>query len=185
MKKVILFAALFAFAVGASAQDYRASIGANVGTFYGASFKGFITNNLAIQADLGVNLTRTHGGIDVHYNGQSSHVGSGEMDFYTFEANPNVLYQAQITSFSAGTLSWFAGGGLSLGFLNGFNHSDPTFKMGFNGMGGVELKLAAAPLALSFDFRPGYGMGIDSEGGATAVTSFLDWKIAIGVRYIL
>ena len=58
MKKTLLAAALLLGALTVSAQDYKHSIGATVGSMYGVSYKGFIfgVEGLALQADLGVKL---------------------------------------------------------------------------------------------------------------------------------
>lgn len=190
MKKVIFGALMLVLVISASAQNYKASVGINAGSFNGFSYKGFVTDHLALQVDLGVNLECTYGQVDIYENGSSIGTASGQQSFYTFEANPNLLYQAEILSANAGTLSWFAGGGLSAGMMNSLNlrESHPIFKWGVNGIGGIEFQLAQAPVAFSFDFRPGYGMSTyvfrDIYSRTTAVNSFLDWKMAIGIRYV-
>ena len=181
---------MLVFVISASAQNYKASVGINVGSFNGFSYKGFVTDHFALQADLGVNLECTYGQVDLYENGRSIGSASGQQTFYTFEVNPNLLYQAEILSANAGTLSWFAGGGLSAGMMNSLNvkESHPIFKLGLNGTGGIEFQLAQAPVAFSFDFRPGYGMSTyvfkNTHPRTTAVNSFFDWKLAIGIRYV-
>ena len=190
MKKLLIGAIMLAIAIGASAQSYKASFGVNVGSFNGLSYKGFLTDNLALQVDLGVNLEGTIGQVDWYSGGSIIGGTNGTQTFYTCEVNPNLMYQAEISSFGAGTISWFAGGGLNAGMMNNLDikKSHPIFKWGVNAIGGIELKLANAPLALSLDFRPGYGMStqnISTAGiSATAVNSFFDWKAVVGIRYV-
>lgn len=139
MKKTLLAAALLLGALTINAQDYKHSIGANVGSFYGLTYKGFITENLAIVADLGVNLSNFGNSYTLtrRIDGETitTHFGPNYDDFervsdkvfkekqkygvnyFTFELNPNLVYQMKITDFGAGSLSWFAGGGLSIGMM--------------------------------------------------------------------
>ena len=194
MKKTLLAAALLLGALTISAQDYTHSIGATVGNLYGVSYKGFIfgVEGLALQADLGVKISNfgKAATITTRVDGNSS-TASGDfgqgIDYFTFEANPNVVYQRDITSGGWGKLSWYAGGGISLGMMKydgregaywdedgndknfwwAMSHKTPGTddqwidlggKFGFNAIGGVEMSLANAPIVLGLDFRPGYGL---------------------------
>jgi len=160
-----------------NAQNYKYSIGAVVGTMDGASFKMFFSENLALQADLAFKYT-------VPGVSRNSWVGS----INTFELNPNLLYQKNITSFDWGALDWYAGGGLALGyaFWSGayygygyYGSGGGAGKFGINGTGGVELCLTNnIPLAFNFDFRPGYGL-LFNRG----TVSYFDWALTWGVRY--
>ena len=91
MKKLFIMVALAATTLFVSAENYKNSIGINVGSFYGLTYKGFFTDNMAFQADLGVNLMQTVGNLVV-----SSSLGnvttSGNLCAYTFEFNPNLIY---------------------------------------------------------------------------------------------
>ena len=190
MKKLFIGAIMLTIAIGVSAQSYKASFGINAGSFNGLSYKGFLTDHLVLQVDLGVNVEGTYGQVDWYTNGGVIGGTSGLQTFYTCEVNPNLMYQAEISSSSNYVLSWFAGGGVNAGMMNDLDikKSHPMFKWGVNAIGGVELYFSNAPIALSFDFRPGYGMSthkINVAGmDATAVNSFFDWKAAIGVRYV-
>ena len=176
MKKITksLLVGLFMLASvnAASAQNYKYGIGAVVGTMDGVSFKMFLSENLALQADLAykyVVRTARAEGFRLSYG------------LHTFELNPNLVYQRNITSFGVGNLDWYAGGGVSLGYafmsLWGQN-SYGLGKFGVNGIGGVEFKFNF-PLAVGFDFRPGYGLlfGKDDTG------SYFDWAVALSARY--
>ena len=182
MKKLFIAVLALVLAMPMFAQKpYDHSIGGTVGTMYGFSYKGFITDNLAIQADLGVNLLTTAGSTKFKGGGSVSWQNG---DFYTFEANPNLLYQNSINSWSWGGLDWFVGGGLSLGLMHGIavTGGRPDGKFGLNGAGGVEIFWNNIPLAISTDFRPGYGLGF---GTKDVTTHFFDWKLVVSVRYIL
>ncbi|MBP5642110.1 MAG: hypothetical protein J6W92_03500 [Paludibacteraceae bacterium] len=135
MKKTLLAAALLLGALTINAQDYKNSIGANVGNMFGVSYKGFIfgVDGLALQADLGVKLSNWGKAmtISTHVHGEgfdqrttNSGTASVSMDYFTFELNPNIVYQRPITSGSWGSLSWFAGGGISLGLMKSGAHGD-------------------------------------------------------------
>lgn len=141
MKKILLsLAVVLGMAAMANAQDYKHSVGAVVGNMYGVSYKGFIfgVDGLALQADLGVklsnfgkNFTQTTK-VDQTIDGTSqagfpvsattSYPVSGAVnppsyDYFTFELNPNIVYQMAIKEFGFGKLSWYAGGGISLGMM--------------------------------------------------------------------
>lgn len=174
----LIIALLAASAVTAVAQQpYKHSIGLSVGSFEGVSYKVFLTDEVALQTDLGFRMLSTQAGS----KGYVAHVG-----FWTFEANPNALYQANITGWNWGGLNWYAGGGLSLGLARDFasyadyNYNYTWGKFGINAIGGLELGLDDAPLAFSFDFRPGYGLLFDSD----VTMSFFDWALVVGIRYI-
>lgn len=241
MKKS-LFVAAFAllFAASVSAQgEYTHSIGGTVGTMYGVSYKALLSN-IAIEVDLGVNLlgsvpytmvTKWDGGSS---KVKSSDFPSGWYDtfYYTFEANPNVMYQGLAKSWGWGSISWYAGGGLSLGLITyidvvkkvadkydiedyyfvranakaavddypdwwtaedyaaagvdyaGNSDSKVNFKWGLNAIGGAEIHFHKVPLAISLDFRPGYGMAVPKQQkNVTTLMHFFDYKVVTGVRY--
>ena len=142
MKKTLLAAALLLSALTISAQDYTHSVGVTVGNMYGVSYKGFIfgVDGLALQADLGVKLSNMGKKItqtvkyDYQEDGKSqpgfpvtntaSVKYDNSIDYLTFELNPNIVYQMAIADFNFGKLSWYAGGGISLGLLKATAHGD-------------------------------------------------------------
>ena len=142
MKKTLLAAALLLGALTVSAQDYKHSIGATVGSMYGVSYKGFIfgVEGLALQADLGVKLGNYGKTYTLHYKGDYTVDGTSapgypvsatytgkrawSQDYFTFELNPNVVYQKPIAELSFGKLSWYAGAGISIGMLKSATHGD-------------------------------------------------------------
>lgn len=194
MKKYFFLAAMMLSALCMGAQVYQHSVGVNVGGINGLSYKGFIGSNehLFITADLGVKLSQTQGvaGTYSYYNTFSGGVESDKghfsspnykMLYWTLEANPNMGYQGEIADFGAGTICWFAGGGISLGMLQTAEGTGSrawknmkilrdeykkdsnrypypyNFKMGVNALIGMELCLKRAPINIGIDFRPGWG----------------------------
>ena len=156
----------------ATAQSYKMGIGAVVGMMNGVSFKAFFSENFALKADLAYKYTIAATNVDgMHFYGGAN----------TFELNPNFIYQKNITSFGVGNLDWYAGGGVSIGMA--FAHYGYVYgsaiagKFGTNAIGGVELKFNF-PLAIDFDFRPGYGLTFRNGTG-----SYFDWAITASARY--
>jgi outer membrane protein OmpA-like peptidoglycan-associated protein len=147
---------------------YKTGIGVIVGSINGLSFKTFFSPSLALQADLGMHLTT--------------------YSYASLSINPNLVFQKNITKFKhVGRLDWLAGGGLSGGYtwwggLSNFDLSYGYFKYGINAIGGAELTFGKLPLAVQFDFRPGYSR--ISSGWTYDYNSF-DWSVNLSVRYIL
>lgn len=123
-------------------------IGGIVGGINGFSSK-FINRKFAYQLDLGIQL------------------------FYiNFDIEQNFMYQNYIHEWDPGSLSWFVGGGVSLGW----NLLYGGTKFGVNTIGGVEYRFNKIPLVLQADFRPGYGL-IFEYGGV------FEWTIGLSARY--
>lgn len=168
--------------LAAPAATYTHSVGALVGGMNGASYKGFILgrDGLALQTDLAVGLTQAAGAMSVYGYSTSGH----SLGLYSFEANPNVIYQQPIREFSWGDIDWFVGGGASLGmsqFLSSAasGQGGTMGKFGFNALAGIELAFLEAPLALAFDFRPGYGLAFQSH----LAYNYFDWHLTAALRY--
>lgn len=185
MKKIFTILAAMMLAGSMAAANYTHSVGGVFGGMMGASYKGFIfgVDGLALQADLGVGLTQAAGTLSEKEDGEKYSV-SYNHGVYTFEANPNVVYQQPIKEWGFGSLDWYAGGGLSLGLWNQLGWTtDPFGKFGINAVGGVELGFSNVPLALGFDFRPGYGLAFRNLEGMTTTINYFDWKLAASLRY--
>lgn len=167
----------------ASARTYGHSIGGNIGSTYGVSYKGFVfpqVKGLALQTDLGIKLLAVPVSVE-NWIGQTF---TTSWSCYTFEFNPDILYQSLVAEFDEGRVDWYAGGGLSLGLMRDmavtYDEYDPTLgKFGVNAVAGVELLFDAVPVNLSFDFRPGYGIAFIKDYHL----SFFDWALTVGVRY--
>ncbi len=137
MKKVMLIALvafMFMSSYNLKAQDapYKHSVGGVVGFIDGFSYKGFILNKLAIQADAGFGIG---------------------FPYMSTKANVNLMYQGYIKK----GFYWFAGGGVSGGYAFG-----GAALLGVNAIGGAEYKFAKIPLTLQADIRPGVGFYINS-----------------------
>lgn len=182
-KRLFLLAAVAVLAGAAQAQQpYKHGVGGVVGTIEGVSYKTFFTENVALQADLGF----TFGTILYDSYGDRTAL-------WTFELNPNAMYEGSITGWNWGSLWWFAGGGASLGLARpvwtiwdrmnyGPLPSSATLgKFGLNAIGGVELTWDDIPLTVQVDFRPGYGLLFRRSGDGHA--SYFDWGLTAGVRY--
>lgn len=185
-KLFILSVCMFLFgAMTLNAQaPYKHGIGAVVGTMYGPSYKTFLTDNIALSVDLDVKICPTRIKEDL-FGEEYSYT----LDVFDFEANPNIMYEKNITK----GLYWFAGGGVSLGYNFAFGVSflgmmDKEYckqgKFGINAIGGLEYKFKA-PVALQFDFRPGYGMMFYQYGKKKkwATEHYFDWGLGVSVRY--
>ena len=212
MKRIGIIVCLLAMAAGVMAgpnglgrprvtsktgNPYVHSLGGVIGGLNGVSYKGFIFGipGLALQADLGVRLSvlgpRVSSTLMSAAGSSSANVKWDRSYFYfTFEANPNIVYQDLIYNDRPFWLSWYAGGGVSLGLMEYGLVNDLSGiggKFGFNGIGGLELGLRTAPVIFDLDFRPGYGMGFwtgtMSVGKYTSIMSFFDWAITASIRY--
>ena len=181
MKKhslIILFIALFAGAVfQANAQaPYKNGIGVSVGNMQALTFKTFAGNHFAFQLDLGTKYIATDG----HFK----NVDLTNVHFWTLELNPNIMFEGHL----AGGLYGLVGIGASIGYcwntisyqgIFGVWHTRSDFgKCGANGIFGLEYKFKA-PVALQFDFRPGYGCLFAEHYDA----HYFDWSVNLGVRY--
>lgn len=164
---VILLIALFAgIMFHANAQDpYKHGIGVTLGTTQAVSYKTFPVNHFAIQLDLGTKYCYVYG----------SHL-------WSLELAPNFMYEGRL----AKGLYGFAGLGGSIGYnwqpfsyiYYGYHVSRDNCKAGVNGIFGLEYKLDI-PLALQFDFRPGYRCIFNRH----FADHKFDWGLNLGVRY--
>ena len=272
MKKNLLVAAMLLCALTISARPYTHSIGVNVGNIYGVSYKGYVSENLVVIADLNVKLGASKGYAwsqswsDKDYQKQMKDanvkMSGSETDkfaYWTFEANPNIAYQGLIANAGFASIHWFAGAGISLGCgqyatygykrpktdggdwgdlgdwevagrkdyapsyggvsvetvtlgmawkdmadaRDNYNKLDSDqkkyaenpigMKLGLNAIGGVAFCFKGAPLALSVDFRPGWGEFISfskvkmSHNGKDCLhvqsAAFFDWALGTSLRY--
>ncbi len=268
MKKNLLVAAMLLCALTINARPYTHSIGVNVGNIYGVSYKGYVSENLVVIADLNVKLgaskgyswITTHSDKDhrdmlkdagVKMSGTDKDISldgkSYPFAYWTFEANPNFAYQGLIANAGFASIHWFAGAGISLG-CGQYSHygmekaplSEDDFsvgdivdralsnnkvtladayknmadardnynklsseekkhygnpigmKLGLNAIGGVEFCFKGAPLALSVDFRPGWGefikfqkyeMDHNKDCNEATGAAFFDWALGASLRY--
>jgi hypothetical protein len=181
MKKnsiILLFIAIFAGAAfHANAQaPYKNGIGVSVGNMQALTFKTFGGSHFAFQVDLGTKYITT--------DGRFKNLDLTGVNIWTLELNPNIMFEGRLT----GQLYGLLGLGASIGYswntisyqgILGFWHTRNDFgKCGANGIFGLEYKFNA-PVALQFDFRPGYGCLFADHYDA----HYFDWSVNLGVRY--
>ena len=164
---LIVFFVGITFQVYAQAL-YKHGIGATIGTTQALSYKTFITNHFAIQIDAGTKYCYVYG----------SHLLSVELA-------PNFMFEGRLIK----NLYGFLGLGGSVGytwnnFYGYFNKYEEiwtkdAYKAGANVFLGLEYKLNI-PLALQFDFRPGYRCVFNFDGLADHK---FDWGLNIGARF--
>ena len=175
MKKLLVLLFL-TITIMLSAQTYKQSAGLVLGSFNGFSYKTFMSENVALQADLGFGLLATQGSIGlVGYKG----LVYGVEQHWSFHFNPNLYYQKTFHEENWGDISAFVGGGVSLGLASEFSDSMVFGKWGFNAIAGIEFSLDDAPFTFGLDFRPGYEMMF----GHGIYGNFFDWAIAASARY--
>lgn len=110
--------------------------------------------------------------------------GSSTVMWEDFCYRTNMAYQNRAASGKGIDLDWYVGGGLSIGGVL-TRGTGGGFKMGFNAIGGIEINMTNAPIAVSFDFRPGYGFMVYSMSGMVGLQHVFDWQLALGVRYTI
>lgn len=140
-----LMAALFC-GTAANAQSgpsYKTGLGMHLdlgdGSLYGFSAKHFLSNQLAGQATL------------LFGSGVNASLGA------------ELQYHVPIPSASG--LSWYVGGGLQALFLK----YDLGTSVWLRPMGGLDYKVATAPVNLSFDWRPTFVL---NKGGGSDIGRF-------------
>lgn len=163
MKKILMLCV--AVMMAATSMKAQHEIGAVVGGMNGVSYKYWFNDALALQADLAVGLTEA-----------AEKVSYG---LYDFTINPNVEYHWDLVD----ALKIYAGGGINFGLCSALKNTSSDYvngKFGINAIAGLQYDFNSVPLALAFDFRPGYGMSFRSDA-----SHFFDWKLAFAVRYKL
>lgn len=181
MKKyriLIVFMAFFAGAIcTVNAQaPYKNGIGVSVGNMQALTFKTFGGNHFAFQLDLGTKIIAT--------NGHFKNIDLNRVSFWTLELNPNFIFEGRL----GGGLYGLVGLGASIGYdwnympyhgmFQDWNWRSDYGKCGANGIFGLEYKFNA-PVAMQFDFRPGYGCVFAKHYDA----HYFDWSVNLGVRY--
>ena len=174
----LIFIALFAGILShANAQaPYKNGIGVSAGNMQALTFKTFGGNHFAFQLDLGTKYITT--------DGRFKNIDLKGVNFWTLELNPNIMFVGRL----AGSLYGLVGLGASIGYcwntiqyqgFLGIWHTRSDFgKCGANGIVGLEYKFNA-PVAMQFDFRPGYGCLFAEHYDA----HYFDWSVNLGVRY--
>ncbi len=168
MRKILFALALVASVMTISAKDYKNSIGMVAGTGIGVQFKTMVLPNFTIIDEFG-------------YLGCYAAAGNGWAVGYMGAVDNLVLaYQAKGVSGQGIDLDWYAGGQLRGGYVN--LGADAGI-VGVGGAAGLEAKMQNAPIAFSFDFRPGYACLLGGSGAGLGVVHAFDWSLNLGVRY--
>lgn len=181
MKKILtLCVAVLLAATTVTARNYKHSVGLVGGLGIGAQYKTMVMDDFTIIAELG-------------YFTCTSNAGYAGVPI----ANLVLAYQTPTLAEGEGIkLSVYAGGQFKTGYVLG-----NAGIIGFGAAAGLEANMKNAPIAFSFDFRPGYGcvlMGggpggwdfdpitgdiVPVPGGGVMANHMFDYSFNLGVRY--
>ncbi len=170
MKKILTVLLAAMVAVGVSAKDYKHSLGAVGGSGLGVQYKVMVTDHFTIIDEFGY--------LGCYAGGGAQYLGGyfGMLDQAVF------AYQATCAEGDGIKLDWYAGGQVKVGYGAG-NYG----VIGFGAAAGIEANMKNAPIAFSFDFRPGYAValipGAGFGGGGVLADHMFDWTFNLGVRY--
>ena len=152
-----------------SDKEYTHSVGVVAGSGIGFQYKKMVSPHFTLIEEFG-------------YLGCWAAAGDG-FSTPAFGAVDNLVlaYQAKCAEGQGIRLDYYVGGQIKGGYI------DMGAAGGIVGAGaaaGIEGKMKNAPIAFSFDFRPGYGclLGDDGTGNIGAFHVF-DWTLNLGVRY--
>ena len=152
-----------------SDKEYTHSVGVVAGSGIGFQYKKMVSAHFTLIEEFG-------------YLGSWAAAGDGFSTPAFGAVNDLVLaYQAKCAEGQGIRLDYYVGGQIKGGYI------DMGAAGGIVGAGaaaGIEGKMKNAPIAFSFDFRPGYGclLGNDGTGNIGAFHVF-DWTLNLGVRY--
>lgn len=200
MKKIFTLAVAAMTAMCAFAQDYTQSVGLVVGSLNGASYKYFISEELAIQADLGIGVMATGGSSVSTANktlegksDKTKSVTKMDVSLWTLQVAPNFIWQKDLTTFDWGKLDYFVGGGLTLGyakFIKGELVSSKNYKDGKE-INSTEYRRGDATfIGTDEGFNQSYGkFGINAIAGVelaltgAPITIGLDFRPGYGLLF--
>ena len=152
-----------------SDKEYTHSVGVVAGSGIGFQYKKMVSPHFTLIEEFG-------------YLGSWAAAGDGFSTPAIGAVDNLVLaYQAKCAEGQGIRLDYYVGGQIKGGYI------DMGAAGGIVGAGaaaGIEGKMKNAPIAFSFDFRPGYGclLGNDGTGNIGAFHVF-DWTLNLGVRY--
>ena len=163
MKKILtLCVALLVAITTMSAKDYKHSLGLVGGLGIGVQYKTMLAKHFTILAEMGY-FTNPDGGTGWGYAGAPI-------------ANAVFAYQTSPLAEGKGIkMGLYAGGQAKFGYSLG-----DVGVCGFGGAVGIEANMINAPIAFSFDFRPGYAFLFNASG---AGGHMFDYSLNLGVRY--
>lgn len=153
---------------GVNAKEYKHSLGVVAGSGLGVQYKVLPIEHFAIIEEFG-------------YLGSYAAVGDN-IALPTFGATNNLVlaYQAKGAEGQGIALDWYVGGQVKAGYID-FGYAGGI--IGFGAAAGIEANMKSAPIAFSFDFRPGYGCVLVGNGNGVNGGHVFDWTINLGVRY--
>ena len=164
MKKILTLCMAVVMAAAVSARTYQHSVGMVAGLGIGAQYKTMVMENFTILAEFGYFTCPSN----VSYAGAIAH--------------GVFAYQANILESDGIRLDYYAGGQVKSGYGNG-----GYGVIGVGAAGGIEANMHNAPIAFSFDFRPGYGCvlipGTMLGGSGLYAGHMFDYSFNLGVRY--
>lgn len=176
-KKILSLFAAAILAVSVNAADYTHSIGMVAGLGLGAQYKTMVSENFTLIDEFG------------YFTCISGAASQSKAGAYAGAINNLVLaYQGNITEGEGISLDYYAGGQIKVGYIQNRWASDAAGIFGFGAAVGIEAIMQNAPIAFSFDFRPGYALGMY---GATTMAGYpltlldhmFDYSFNLGVRY--
>ena len=156
MKKSFFLAALLLSVLTISARPYQHSVGVNVGGMNGISYKGYVqsSEHFVVIADLNTTVSASKGilmsqswtnkdiedfqkTVDPDYKSSKS-FPDYKFVYWTFQGAANFVYQGDVADWSAASMHWFAGGGLSMGMIQfglyGDKHHSGSMSDGWKAM---------------------------------------------------
>lgn len=175
MKKIVTLCMAVCMAVTMSAKGgMEASVGLVGGLGLGIQGKFMFAENMGIMDELGY-FMNLDGGTAEKY-GMSAYAGLVNSTMFVF--------QMPITETKGMRLDWYAGGQAKIGWcpIAGWGEMVHMGVFGLGAGGGIEAKMQNAPIAVSFDFRPGWAMLFTEQGVGTHM---FDYSFNLGVRYVI
>ena len=165
MKRLYTLAIAAMLAVGSFAANYQHSLGVVGGLGLGAQYKLMIYDDFTLIEEFGYFSCSSNGG----YGGAIN--------------NLVLAYQGFAVEGEGIILDYYVGGQFKIGYAGpvaqGYNVV-PGGVMGIGAAAGIEACMKNAPMAFSFDFRPGYGLLFSGNGVGGHI---FDYSINLGVRY--
>lgn len=174
-----------------TAQNYKNSVGVVAGSRNGISYKGFVSERSAIQVDLSFNPNTTVGGCYINNELYPTKGSILDCRYWDISVNPNYEYHKRYVH-----VNMYIGAGVTGGWGREMQHDFRLLKTGVNAIVGFEYNVKNVPLALAFDFRPGYAYLYATftapqkhlyqiAGYPNADFHTIDWALTFSLRYTI
>ncbi|MBR1425821.1 MAG: hypothetical protein IJ581_00040 [Paludibacteraceae bacterium] len=174
MKKIFSLLVVVLITLGVSARGYQYSLGLVGGSGIGVQMKAMVLPNVTIMDELG--YFGCYNGINGSYFGLVDQLVIGWQDIFAEEENME--------------FSYYVGPQIKGGYLGNDVAGNAVGMVGAGAAAGVEANMMNAPIAVSFDFRPGYAMTMGKNPAAPLpgqsdmlFQHLFDWSINLAVRY--